>query len=75
MSIEDIQIPFPRFLLIDTPERLGTDQENLEKSISKLSQLWGKKKRILGASPLPLAIISSDYGQRISSVFFIMDCQ
>ncbi|WP_078393438.1 ATP-binding protein [Shouchella patagoniensis] len=35
MSIKDDSIPFPRFLLIDTPESLGIDQENLEKAISQ----------------------------------------
>ncbi|MCU1805162.1 hypothetical protein NVV31_07050 [Cytobacillus firmus] len=34
MSINDSEIPFPRFLLIDTPENLGIDKDNLEKSIS-----------------------------------------
>ncbi|QJX76989.1 hypothetical protein [Priestia megaterium] len=36
MSVLDSKIPFPRFLLIDTPESLGIDKDNLEKSISKL---------------------------------------
>lgn len=35
MSIDDSEMPFPRFLLIDTPENLGIDKVNLEKSISK----------------------------------------
>lgn len=39
MSIKDKEIPFPRFLLIDTPESLGIDQDNLENSISKFSIL------------------------------------
>jgi hypothetical protein len=29
-------MPFPRFLLIDTPENLGIDHENLEKVLSKI---------------------------------------
>lgn len=37
MSVNDSKIPFPRFLLIDTPESLGIDKDNLEKSISKLT--------------------------------------
>ncbi|MFF3025664.1 hypothetical protein ACFVRR_24090 [Gottfriedia sp. NPDC057948] len=44
MSIEDIQIPFPRFLLIDTPESLGIDPENLEKSMSKFTTIMGEKE-------------------------------
>lgn len=40
LSLKDEDIPFPRFLLIDTPENLGIDKSNLEKSISKL--LTGK---------------------------------
>ena len=36
LSLKDEDIPFPRFLLIDTPENLGIDKSNLEKSISKL---------------------------------------
>ena len=39
MSIKDKEIPFPRFLLIDTPESLGIDQDNLENSISKFTIL------------------------------------
>jgi DNA repair exonuclease SbcCD ATPase subunit len=35
MSLRDEDIPFPRFLLIDTPENLGIDKNNLEKTISK----------------------------------------
>ncbi|WP_053217775.1 hypothetical protein [Virgibacillus senegalensis] len=41
MSVKDKNLPFPRFLLIDTPENLGIDKDNLEKSISKL--LSGKE--------------------------------
>lgn len=37
MSINNRDIPFPRLLLIDTPESLGIDKDNLEKSISKLT--------------------------------------
>jgi DNA repair exonuclease SbcCD ATPase subunit len=36
MSILDNEMPFPRFLLIDTPENLGIDHENLEKVLSKI---------------------------------------
>jgi len=41
LSIADPKVPFPRFLLIDTPENLGIDKNHLDKSISKL--LEGKK--------------------------------
>lgn len=37
MSIANKKMPFPRFLLIDTPENLGIDNENLEKVISSLA--------------------------------------
>jgi len=37
MSIANKKMPFPRFLLIDTPENLGIDNENLEKVISSLT--------------------------------------
>jgi DNA repair exonuclease SbcCD ATPase subunit len=35
MSIET-DIPFPRFLLIDTPENLGIDNENLDRVLQKI---------------------------------------
>ncbi|WP_002145821.1 AAA family ATPase [Bacillus cereus] len=37
LSIDDSEIPFPRFLLIDTPENLGIDKDNLEKSMEKFT--------------------------------------
>jgi len=36
MSIENEDMPFPRFLLIDTPENLGIDKENLDKCLSQI---------------------------------------
>jgi hypothetical protein len=36
MSVSNSTIPFPRFLLVDTPENLGIDHENLEKVLSKI---------------------------------------
>ncbi|UOK56161.1 hypothetical protein MGI18_14080 [Bacillus sp. OVS6] len=36
LSIANKEVPFPRFLLIDTPENLGIDKNHLDKSISKL---------------------------------------
>ncbi len=35
-------IPFPRFLLIDTPETHGIDLENLNKMLSMISELTGE---------------------------------
>ncbi|HHP1052962.1 hypothetical protein [Bacillus cereus group sp. BfR-BA-01354] len=37
MSINNSKVPFPRFLLIDTPENLGIDKDNLEKSMEKFT--------------------------------------
>ncbi|MDA2733677.1 hypothetical protein PDQ75_00770 [Bacillus cereus group sp. Bc015] len=37
LAIDDSKIPFPRFLLIDTPENLGIDKDNLEKSMAKFT--------------------------------------
>ncbi|PFL14044.1 hypothetical protein COJ07_28585 [Bacillus cereus] len=42
MSINDSEIPFPRFLLIDTPENLGIDKDNLEKSLAKFTTVNGE---------------------------------
>ncbi|WP_404364368.1 hypothetical protein ACIHQR_29970 [Corallococcus coralloides] len=39
MSLEDKDLPFPRFLLVDTPETAGIDLENLSRAISKLSDV------------------------------------
>lgn len=36
LSIANKKMPFPRFLLIDTPENLGIDHENLEKVLKQL---------------------------------------
>lgn len=37
MSVKDSEIPFPRFLLIDTPESLGIDKSSFEKTLSKFT--------------------------------------
>lgn len=38
LSLEDA-IPFPRFLLIDTPETAGVDRENLSRAIGKIPEV------------------------------------
>jgi len=39
MSIDNENVPFPRFLLIDTPENLGIDEKNLISSLSLIDEL------------------------------------
>jgi DNA repair exonuclease SbcCD ATPase subunit len=39
MSIINDQVKFPKFLLIDTPETAGIDEENLLKGLSQISKL------------------------------------
>ncbi len=36
LSLENERMPFPRFLLIDTPENLGIDKDNLDKCLEKI---------------------------------------
>lgn len=36
MSLRNSKMPYPRFLLIDTPENLGIDKENLDKCLIKI---------------------------------------
>ncbi|MDR4998979.1 hypothetical protein [Brevibacillus parabrevis] len=36
MAITNDEMPFPRFLLIDTPENLGIDRDNLNKCLSQI---------------------------------------
>jgi hypothetical protein len=44
MSLTDAGMPFPRFLLIDTPETAGIDLENLSRAIGKIpAVLTGSK--------------------------------
>ncbi|QJC87674.1 hypothetical protein K1Y82_04040 [Bacillus inaquosorum] len=45
MSI-DKNIPFPQFLLIDTPENLGIDEKNLIKCISLIDELFKDKEQV-----------------------------
>ncbi|MCP1359068.1 hypothetical protein [Aneurinibacillus migulanus] len=44
MSIEQKGIPFPRFLLVDTPENLGIDKENLDKCLSQVLNIKEQTK-------------------------------
>ncbi|MGN7856819.1 hypothetical protein [Bacillus sp. 22483] len=39
LSLESINVPFPKFLLIDTPENLGIDEENLIKCMSLIDEV------------------------------------
>jgi len=39
IAIENINVPYPRFLLIDTPESKGIDPKNLNQALSKFLEL------------------------------------
>ncbi len=39
LSVSDSSVPFPRFLLIDTPETAGIDADNLRRAISKIGEV------------------------------------
>ncbi|MEF3310074.1 hypothetical protein PV433_14335 [Paenibacillus sp. GYB004] len=39
MSLKIKNMPFPKFLLIDTPENLGIDKENLDKCLEKIMDI------------------------------------
>lgn len=39
MSLEDPELPFPRFLLIDTPDTAGIDPANMSPAIAKLADV------------------------------------
>ncbi|WP_339207904.1 AAA family ATPase [Paenibacillus sp. FSL K6-3182] len=54
------RIPFPQFLLIDTPENLGIDKDNLDKCMDRISELQSTDYQIilttgLGKYPTSLA--------------------
>jgi len=54
------RIPFPQFLLIDTPENLGIDKDNLDKCMDRISELLSSDYQIilttgLGKYPTSLA--------------------
>jgi hypothetical protein len=57
MSLADPAIPFPRFLLVDTPDTAGIDQENLSKAI-------GAIPRVLEQSSMPAQVILTTGPQR-----------
>jgi len=40
MSIDTDNVPFPKFLLIDTPENLGIDEKNLISTLSLIDELF-----------------------------------
>ncbi|MGE8019345.1 hypothetical protein ACQKOM_10555 [Peribacillus frigoritolerans] len=42
MSVEKDNVPFPKFLLIDTPENLGIDDDNLKKCMALLEEINAK---------------------------------
>ena len=44
MSLMDAEMPFPRFLLIDTPETAGIDLENLSRAIGKIAEVLSGSK-------------------------------
>ncbi|WP_142305352.1 hypothetical protein [Neobacillus jeddahensis] len=44
MSIDTDNVPFPRFLLIDTPENLGIDEKNLISTLSLIDELFIKEE-------------------------------
>jgi len=41
MSLADPTMPFPRFLLVDTPETAGIDVDNLSRAIGKIPEVIG----------------------------------
>ena len=57
MSLDDNDLPFPRFLLVDTPETAGIDLENLSRAISKLSEV------LSGASTAAQVILTTGDGK------------
>lgn len=50
MSLADPNMPFPRFLLVDTPETAGIDLDNLKRAIGKIAE-------VLDGSKIPAQII------------------
>jgi hypothetical protein len=45
MSIENAKMPYPRFLLIDTPENLGIDKEKLDQCLLQILNLMEEKSQ------------------------------
>jgi chromosome segregation ATPase len=50
MSLADAEMPFPRFLLVDTPETAGIDRENLQRAIGKIA-------KVLDSSKMPAQVV------------------
>lgn len=48
MSIDTDNVPFPKFLLIDTPENLGIDEKNLISTLSLIDELFIKEEKEQG---------------------------
>ena len=50
MSLKDKSVTFPKFLLIDTPENIGVDEEPLKRSILQLNKILAKDEdgQVLG---------------------------
>lgn len=48
MSIDTENVPFPKFLLIDTPENLGIDEKNLISTLSLIDELFIKEEKEQG---------------------------
>jgi hypothetical protein len=44
LSIEDVEIPFPRFLLIDTPKTHGIDSDNYSVVLEKIVEVVNSKQ-------------------------------
>lgn len=47
MSLSKSSIPFPKFLLVDTPENLGIDKENLDSCLQKILELPSEDYQII----------------------------
>ncbi|KGE17224.1 hypothetical protein [Paenibacillus wynnii] len=47
MSLSKNSIPFPKFLLVDTPENLGIDKENLDSCLQRILELPSESYQII----------------------------
>lgn len=45
MSVENADVKFPKFLLIDTPETAGIDEDNLLVGLSQISKIQGGNEK------------------------------
>lgn len=48
MSLDDTEMAFPRFLLVDTPETAGIDKANLIACIEMIQTTLGESEAALG---------------------------